>query len=121
MLTTGLATAFVIWLMIPAGRIPAVTFGLILVAGYASMRATSAWFYWLVLVRGWLPLIGRLPWRIQDFLTDAYERGVLRQTGAVYQFRHARLHDTSSPTHRQQMAEPARRRRTKLPVHEWPP
>ncbi|MEW2618828.1 NACHT domain-containing protein [Streptomyces sp. NPDC048106] len=61
------------------------------VGGFASMRATSAWIYWLVLVRGWLPLTGRLPWRVQAFLTDAHKRGALRQTGAVYQFRHARL------------------------------
>jgi hypothetical protein len=63
------------------------------VVGFVSVRATSAWIYWLVLVRGWLPLTGRLPWRVQAFLTDAYQRGVLRQTGAVYQFRHARLQD----------------------------
>ncbi|MBY8863900.1 NACHT domain-containing protein [Nocardia sp. CA2R105] len=64
-----------------------------LVAMFLSVRATSAWIYWLVLVRGWLPLTGRLPWRVQAFLTDAYKRGVLRQPGAVYQFRHARLQD----------------------------
>lgn len=61
-------------------------------AGVLSVRATSAWLYWLVLVRGWLPLTGSLPWSVQAFLTDACRRGVLRQTGAVYQFRHARLH-----------------------------
>ena len=65
-------------------------------AGFVGVRATSAWIYWLVLVRGWLPLTGRLPWRVQAFLTDAYQRGVLRQTGAVYQFRHARLQDRLS-------------------------
>lgn len=64
-----------------------------LTVGYVTVRPTSAWIYWLILVRGWLPLTGRLPWRVQAFLTDAYQRGVLRQTGAVYQFRHARLQD----------------------------
>ncbi|MCS7476871.1 NACHT domain-containing protein [Umezawaea endophytica] len=63
------------------------------VVGFVSVRVTSAWIYWLVLVRGWLPLTDRLPWRVKDFLTDACLRGVLRQTGAVYQFRHARLQD----------------------------
>ncbi|MER5264018.1 NACHT domain-containing protein [Actinosynnema sp. NPDC002837] len=39
----------------------------------------------------WWALRGRLPWRLMRFLDDAHRRGVLRQTGAVYQFRHARL------------------------------
>jgi hypothetical protein len=38
-----------------------------------------------------LPLHGRLPWALTAFLDDASRRGVLRQVGAVYQFRHARL------------------------------
>ncbi|WFE34571.1 NACHT domain-containing protein [Micromonospora sp. WMMD975] len=33
----------------------------------------------------------RLPWRLMPFLIDAHRRGVLRQIGAVYQFRHLRL------------------------------
>jgi hypothetical protein len=28
-----------------------------------------------------------------EFLADAHRRGVLRQVGGVYQFRHARLHE----------------------------
>jgi hypothetical protein len=48
---------------------------------------------WSLLSRGWLALKGRLPWRLMTFLTDAHQRGVLRQAGAVYQFRHARLQD----------------------------
>ncbi|MFD7526961.1 helix-turn-helix domain-containing protein [Streptomyces sp. NPDC059849] len=51
----------------------------------------TAWGRWLVLSRIWLPLTGRLPWDTVAFLDDAYRRGVLRQTGAVYQFRHIRL------------------------------
>jgi tetratricopeptide (TPR) repeat protein len=41
--------------------------------------------------RFWLACRGRLPWRIMDFLDDARRRGVLRQVGAVHQFRHIRL------------------------------
>ena len=41
--------------------------------------------------RLWLALRGRLPWRTLDFLADAHRRGVLRQVGAEYQFRHERL------------------------------
>ncbi|MGW1411196.1 helix-turn-helix domain-containing protein [Streptomyces sp. NPDC002403] len=51
----------------------------------------TAWGRWLVLSRVWLPLTGKLPWDTLAFLDDAYRRGVLRQTGAVYQFRHIRL------------------------------
>ncbi|MGW7101685.1 helix-turn-helix domain-containing protein [Streptomyces sp. NPDC054838] len=53
--------------------------------------AFTAWGQWVLLARIWLPLTGRLPWAVVAFLDDAYRRGVLRQVGAVYQFRHARL------------------------------
>lgn len=89
MLAFGLAAGFVAWY----GDGPAFGPAAAVVVGFISVRPTSAWTHWLVLVRGWLPLTGRLPWRVQAFLTDAYQRGVLRQTGAVYQFRHARLQD----------------------------
>ncbi|MEW2135591.1 helix-turn-helix domain-containing protein [Streptomyces sp. NPDC005409] len=60
--------------------------------GAASYVLTfTAWGQWIVLARVWLPLTGRLPWNPAAFLDDAYHRGVLRQTGAVYQFRHVRL------------------------------
>ncbi|MER5863275.1 helix-turn-helix domain-containing protein [Kitasatospora sp. NPDC002040] len=57
----------------------------------AYVLAFTAWGQWLLLARVWLPLTGRLPWHPAAFLDDAYRRGVLRQTGAVYQFRHVRL------------------------------
>lgn len=40
-----------------------------------------------------LALRGRLPWRTVRFFEDAHYRGVLRQAGSVYQFRHGRLRD----------------------------
>jgi len=44
------------------------------------------------LARCWLALWGRrLPWRLSAFLADAHHRGVLRQVGATYQFRHLEL------------------------------
>ncbi|MFI7352492.1 helix-turn-helix domain-containing protein [Streptomyces avidinii] len=62
------------------------------VAGALSYAlAFTAWGQWVLLTRVWLPLTGRLPWATVAFLEDAYRRGVLRQVGAVYQFRHARL------------------------------
>ncbi|MER8002678.1 hypothetical protein [Streptomyces sp. NPDC095613] len=53
-----------------------------------------------MLSRVWLPLTGRLPWAVVTFLDDAYQRGVLRQAGAVYQFRHARLRSHLAQAHR---------------------
>jgi hypothetical protein len=51
----------------------------------------TAWGQWVALSRIWLPLTRRLPWRLVAFLDDACQRGVLRQVGAVHQFRHAQL------------------------------
>lgn len=61
--------------------------------GLAYVLSLTAWGQWVVFARVWLPLTGRLPWRLPAFLDDAYRRGVLRRAGAVYQFRHARLQD----------------------------
>jgi NACHT domain len=65
-------------------------------------HAASGSFF---LTRAWLTLTGHLPWHLMDFLVDAKEvRGVLRQSGAYYQFRHlklqeelARHYDSTSP------------------------
>ncbi|MEU8786419.1 NACHT domain-containing protein [Streptomyces sp. NPDC048637] len=57
----------------------------------AAGLSLTAWGQWVVLARIWLPLTGRLPWAVSAFLKDAHRRGVLRQSGAYYQFRHARL------------------------------
>jgi len=64
-----------------------------LATGLLVGLGTTAWGHWLILVRVWLPITDRLPWPVQAFVTDAYHRGVLRQAGAVYQFRHRRLQD----------------------------
>lgn len=65
--------------------------GFMIAVGYGL--SMTAWGRWAVLARIWLPLTGQLPWAVNAFLDDAYQRGVLRQAGAVYQFRHARLQD----------------------------
>lgn len=70
----------------------------------------SAWGPWLI-ARSWLALTGRLPWSAMTFLADAHHRGVLRQVGGVYQFRHARLKDHlaaangSCPSHASRVEE----------------
>ena len=66
----------------------------------AYVFAFTAWGHWLVFTRFRLPLLGRLPWRVNALLDDAYRRGVLRQSGAVYQFRHARLQEHLAKTYR---------------------
>ncbi|MFK0290475.1 helix-turn-helix domain-containing protein [Streptomyces sp. NPDC090442] len=66
--------------------------------GYAF--SLTSWGQWTVFSRLWLPLTGRLPWSVVAFLEDAYQRGVLRQAGAVYQFRHARLQHHLARAHR---------------------
>ncbi|WP_199854717.1 NACHT domain-containing protein [Streptomyces dioscori] len=52
--------------------------------------ALSAWGRFLV-ARGWLAVTGQLPWRLMAFLDEAHRRGVLRQSGAGFEFRHLRL------------------------------
>jgi hypothetical protein len=52
----------------------------------------SAWVRFVV-ARAWLNFHHQLPTRLLTFLDDAYDRRVLRQMGARYQFRHARLQE----------------------------
>ncbi|MGI5199353.1 NACHT domain-containing protein [Streptomyces sp. CA-288835] len=52
--------------------------------------ALTAWGQ-LAVARVWLAMTGRLPWRIMTFLDEAHRRGVLRQSGAHYEFRHLRM------------------------------
>jgi energy-coupling factor transporter ATP-binding protein EcfA2 len=60
----------------------------VLVAVWAWLRSTWSRY---VLLRTWLALRGRLPWRLMTFLEHAHRVSVLRQLGGAYQFRHARL------------------------------
>lgn len=62
--------------------------GLMLGLGFALVRC--AWLSWGV-ARIALACTGRLPWALVSFLDDAHKRGVLRQAGAFYQFRHMEL------------------------------
>lgn len=92
-LALGLARLLVLALAL--GRLEPVALPLDLVLGpligVLLGIGLSAWGQWLVFARVWLPLTGRLPWAVAAFLDDACRRGVLRQVGAVHQFRHARL------------------------------
>ena len=59
-------------------------------SGIISSFALTAWPSYGI-ARIWLALRHRLPWQLMGFLADAHRRGVLRQAGAVYQFRHIEL------------------------------
>ncbi|MEV0679160.1 NACHT domain-containing protein [Actinosynnema sp. NPDC050436] len=61
---------------------------------------TSAWGA-LGVLRVLSPLRppSRLPVRLVEFLAEAHRRGVLRQAGATYQFRHLRLQEHLARTH----------------------
>jgi NACHT domain len=64
--------------------------GLGLGAGLGAGFVQAAWGHF-VIARCWLALWGHLPWQLMGFLADAHQRGVLRQEGAYYQFRHVEL------------------------------
>jgi hypothetical protein len=59
--------------------------------------SVTAWGQWLIRGRLLLPLRGELPWRTRAFLSNAHQRGVLRQSGAFYEFRHALLQELYEP------------------------
>jgi hypothetical protein len=54
--------------------------------------SASSWWRFTV-ARVVLALSGRTPLRLMAFMADAHRRGVLRQFGGVYQFRHSMLQD----------------------------
>jgi hypothetical protein len=58
--------------------------------GLGVSARQTAWPSYLLTV-GWLAFSHRLPRSLMSFLADAHRRGVLRQAGAVYQFRHIDL------------------------------
>lgn len=60
--------------------------------GFVLAVMSRNW-WWFTVARAWLALRGRVPYRLLEFLEDAHKLGVLRQVGARYQFRHARIQD----------------------------
>jgi hypothetical protein len=69
------------------------TFGLVywVTFGLTGGLAGTAWTNF-ALAQLYLSVRRSLPWRLMTFLDDAHQRrGVLRQVGAVYQFRHIDL------------------------------
>jgi hypothetical protein len=85
-LAVGLVFGFIFGLVVGLAVGLAVGF---LVGLVTSMRQTVWPSY--VFTRAWLAFHHRLPWPLMSFLEDAHQRGVLRQAGAFYQFRHIEL------------------------------
>ncbi|MFE7583887.1 NACHT domain-containing protein [Streptomyces gardneri] len=68
---------------------------------------TASWLLYVIAVSAWgrfqvarlyFAATGRLPLRIMAFLKDAHQRGVLRQSGGAYRFRHIELRDRLAQT-----------------------
>jgi NACHT domain len=89
-LTHGLASGLIVGL--PNVLAFGLTFGLAfgLVYGLAFGLAHTAWANF-ALARAYLAVRGKVPQNLMAFLEDAHGRGVLRQIGPVYQFRHIDL------------------------------
>jgi hypothetical protein len=99
----ALAASSPAWLVLASGAV----FALV---GVVALALGSAWGG-LVIARVWLAARGQLPWRLMTFLVDAHHKGVLRQTGAVHQFRHACL-QRNLDRRREVTGGPAREERT---------
>lgn len=86
---TGGVCAALAWAFASRGGLDHVAAQMWVPMGTAAL-ALTAWGQ-LAVARAWLALTGRLPWRIMTFLDEAHRRGVLRQSGAHYEFRHLRM------------------------------
>jgi NACHT domain len=89
----GITTALMVGLI--AGLVGGCVNGLAdrLTTGLNKFTFVGGAWGWFLVSRWWLALANKVPWRLMTFLNDAHQRGVLRQAGAVYQFRHTRLQD----------------------------
>ena len=72
------------------GWLEGLPFGLASALVFGLVASNSAWPQWLI-AHCWLASQRKLPWRINTFLHEAHQRGVLRQAGSAYQFRHVEL------------------------------
>ena len=74
----------------PLNALYGLRFGLCISLVLASCVITWPSF---VLAHFWFGVTGRMPWRMMRFLRDSYVLGVLRQEGAIYQFRNSSVLD----------------------------
>jgi NACHT domain len=73
------------------GTVAGIAAGIIACVVFGAVGSTFAAWGWYQLARIFLAMERRLPPKLMGFLKDAHRRGVLRQVGAVYQFRHIEL------------------------------
>ena len=78
--------------MVSVGLVGGLVGGLVLglMLGLVLGVTQTAWLGY-VIARAWLALRHRLLWSLMGFRADAHMRGILRQAGTVYQFRHIEL------------------------------
>jgi hypothetical protein len=90
---SGFLVGFLIGVMIGVffGVAPGVVAGIATGMAAGLIRSFKGPWPWYTIARTRLALRHWLPWTLMSFLADAHRRGVLRQAGAVYQFRHIEL------------------------------
>jgi hypothetical protein len=96
----------------PTGIALLITVSMLVVAVLVFMSRAWARF---VVARTVLAVRGQLPWKLLAFLADARSRGLLRQSGGTYQFRHVRIQERLA-TPVEASAPPARERRRRRAV-----
>ncbi|BAC67956.1 MULTISPECIES: NACHT domain-containing protein [Streptomyces] len=117
-LGAGFVGGFIGWLVswLAFGAEDGLAFGQAfgLAFGLGASLEQTAWGDW-VIAKAYLAMWRRAPWDLMTFLQDAHQhRGVLRQVGAVYQFRHLDLQrhlaqqPRSLPTYAGQPDSPSR-------------
>jgi hypothetical protein len=100
-LMTGVAAGLMAWVAarvvatfgaaeVVTGLVAGLMFGHVAGCCFGFITTRTAWPSYM-LARGLLAWRHLLPWRLMSFLADAHRRGVLRQAGAIYQFRHIKL------------------------------
>jgi hypothetical protein len=95
----GLATGLSFGIAVGFGVMLSVGFAAGITVGVAGAFLQATWGRYII-CRSIHSIQGHLPWRLMDFLADAHQkRGVLRQVGAYYQFRHVELQHCLASQH----------------------
>jgi hypothetical protein len=84
-----------------------------LTVGLVAASIQASWLPFAI-ARWWFAATGRLPLRLMSCLADAHRRGVLRQAGGAYQFRHAELQQRLATRHQDQATTSAAASETPL-------
>jgi GTPase SAR1 family protein len=98
-LATGLLILIVPALLIGIPTTPGT--GFTIGASLAVLFSTRMAWARFIPIHLYLVMTGRAPRRFTRFFQDAHNRGVLRQVGPVYQFRHVRLRDQLAAEYRE--------------------